>query len=422
MAATRQPSINGSASADMLLVVDDEFRAIIPPLRSEEREQLERNLVQEGCRDALVAWRRDADPVLLDGHNRREICERLGIEYRIEYLELADRDSAKLWIIANQAGRRNLTDFQRAELALVAKPIIEARARSRMLAGVRADPDQNSGQGKTDRELAARAGVSHDTIGKVETILAEQPSSNLLSAVRAGEVSINAAADIATLSQDKQVEVMVQGRGAWLTAAKEVRAARARRRRTQRMEKIAQISRGDAPLLQLAERYPVIYCDPPWRYDYVETESRAIENQYPTLDLQDIMSLPVQEIAFDDCVLYMWATSPKLADAMEVLPAWGFTYRTCAVWDKRKLGMGYYFRQQHELLLVATRGEPPTPLPENRPSSVFAFERGEHSVKPVEVYEFIEAMYPELPKLEMFSRSPRTGWGAWGNQAERGRA
>ena len=102
---------------------------------------------------------------------------------------------------------------------------------------------------------------------------------------------------------------------------------------------------------------------------------------------------------------------------MEVLTAWGFNYRTCAVWDKQKIGMGYYFRQQHELLLVAVRGKPPIPKPENRPSSVLSYPRGKHSEKPQEVYEIIEAMYPEMPKLEMFCRSPRKGWGVWGNQS-----
>ena len=76
-----------------------------------------------------------------------------------------------------------------------------------------------------------------------------------------------------------------------------------------------------------------------------------------------------------------------------------------------KIGMGYYFRQQHELLLVAVKGQPPTPAPADRPSSVFSYPRGVHSAKPHEVYEVIEAMYPTLPKMEMFCRTPRQGWG-----------
>lgn len=127
--------------------------------------------------------------------------------------------------------------------------------------------------------------------------------------------------------------------------------------------------------------------------------------------------MPIETVALDDCVLFMWATSPKLAEAMQVLSAWGFSYRSCAVWDKEVIGMGYYFRQQHELLLVATRGEPPTPAPADRAPSVIRARREEHSKKPVVVYDLIEAMYPTLPRLELFARASRQGWDAWGFEA-----
>ena len=133
--------------------------------------------------------------------------------------------------------------------------------------------------------------------------------------------------------------------------------------------------------------------------------------------LDEICALPVSEIAHGDCVLFMWTTSPKLEESMRVIAAWGFTYKTCAVWDKQKIGMGYYFRQRHELLLVATKGAPPAPLPSTRPDSVFSFPRGEHSAKPQEVAALIEAMYPDFEKIEMFCRAPRAGWAVWGNQS-----
>jgi hypothetical protein len=90
-------------------------------------------------------------------------------------------------------------------------------------------------------------------------------------------------------------------------------------------------------------RYRLLYADPPWRYDHSGTNSRAIENQYPTMTLEEIcrLSIPVA----DEAVLFLWAPSPKLADAIQVMNAWGFSYRTCAVWDKQVTGMGYYFRQ-----------------------------------------------------------------------------
>lgn len=165
-------------------------------------------------------------------------------------------------------------------------------------------------------------------------------------------------------------------------------------------------------------KYRVIYADPPWRYEHSVSDSRAIENQYPTMELEEIQKLLVADICAPDCVLFMWATSPKLAEAVSVIDAWGFTYKTCAVWDKQKIGMGYYFRQQHELLLVATVGSPAAPETEDRPSSVFSAPRGKHSSKPSEVVAAIERMYPPSADshIELFCREPREAWSAWGNQ------
>jgi len=163
--------------------------------------------------------------------------------------------------------------------------------------------------------------------------------------------------------------------------------------------------------------FKLLYVDPPWRYEHVETDSRAIENQYPTMSLDDICTLRVPSA--DDCVLFLWATSPKLADALRVVEAWGFSYRTCAVWDKEVIGMGYYFRQQHELLLVAARGTLPVPEPSARVSSVIRARRGAHSEKPARVYELLEAMYPAFKpadRAELFARRQRPGWTTWSNE------
>lgn len=148
------------------------------------------------------------------------------------------------------------------------------------------------------------------------------------------------------------------------------------------------------------------------------TDNRKIENQYPTMTLEEICNLPVGDIASPDAVLLLWTTSPKLAESMDVINAWGFVYRTCIVWDKERIGMGYYARQQHELLLIASRGSIPVPAPENRPASVIRLKRdNEHSAKPHEFYTLIERMYPEYDRIELFARNNREGWAAWGNQA-----
>ena len=158
----------------------------------------------------------------------------------------------------------------------------------------------------------------------------------------------------------------------------------------------------------------LICADPPWQYDFSTSEQREIENQYPTMTIDEIKSLEVP--AANDCVLFLWATSPKLADSIEVIQAWGFTYKTSAVWVKDRIGPGYYFRQQHEFLLVATKGSPPLSVRSSRPSSVIESPRGSHSMKPAKAYEALEAMYPELNKtnrVELFCREPRRDWSYW---------
>ena len=197
----------------------------------------------------------------------------------------------------------------------------------------------------------------------------------------------------------------------------EARQEQTAQRRQERVERVNMIAQNNAPL-ESARRYPVVYADPPWRYEHSKTDNRQIENHYPTMDLEQICMLPVGEIAAPDSVLLLWTTSPKLAESMQVIDAWGFVYRTCMVWDKERMGMGYYARQQHELLLIATRGNLPVPEPAHRPASVVRIRRDpEHSAKPTEFYALIERMYPEYDRIELFARSRREGWEAWGNQA-----
>lgn len=176
-------------------------------------------------------------------------------------------------------------------------------------------------------------------------------------------------------------------------------------------EDMEEISKTTQPLL-----FDVILCDAPWRYDFVQSNSRAIENQYPTMTTAEICALTVP--AAKDCIMYFWATAPKLTDAFLVIDAWGFKYKTHAVWDKGKIGMGYWFRGQHELLMVATKGKVSPPEQTKRISSVMRYVRGKHSKKPDEIRDLIASWYPNASKLEMFARVATPGWSVFGNQVE----
>lgn len=161
--------------------------------------------------------------------------------------------------------------------------------------------------------------------------------------------------------------------------------------------------------------YQVIYADPPWRYSFSKTNNRKIENHYQTMTQADLCAgcpVPVAK----DAVLYLWATAPKLLEALEVMSAWGFRYVTQAVWDKERLGMGFWFRGQHEILLVGVWGKMPPPAPSVRRSSVFRSPRGRHSAKPASVRDYIADAHPGARKVELFARVRVPGWDAWGNE------
>lgn len=180
-----------------ILTIDPEFKALIPPLTSEEYDQLEMNLVYEGCRDSLVTW----NGILIDGHNRYEICTKNSLYFEtVDVNESNDADVKSRtdvieWIINNQLGRRNLNNYDRSVLALKRKENISAKAKEKQTEGI----NQYSLCQKSDKptidtkkELAKIAGVSHDTIHKVEVIETQAPA-EIKTQVKAGELSINQA-------------------------------------------------------------------------------------------------------------------------------------------------------------------------------------------------------------------------------------
>lgn len=178
----------------MSIKIDKEFESLIPPLSAEEFQQLEENCLRDGIRDALIVWEQDGNDILIDGHNRfRIVGKHPTIQFNIKRMQFADRNEAIRWIILNQFGRRNLSAYDRSILALKLKPVIAEKAKEKE--AERKTTYQKSEKSElptvnTAKELAKVAGVSHDTIHKVEAI---QKSGNeqLIKDVREGRESIN---------------------------------------------------------------------------------------------------------------------------------------------------------------------------------------------------------------------------------------
>lgn len=183
------------------------------------------------------------------------------------------------------------------------------------------------------------------------------------------------------------------------------------------------------------KKYQIIYADPPWSYENSSVPQGGVDFQYPTMKLEDIKKLKVQDIADDPCVLLMWATFPLLKEALEVIESWGFEYKTLGFsWIKTNLdgtpffGVGYYAKSNCEVCLLAVKGKAHSLVKSNSVSSVIMHTKTRHSEKPAMVRDKIVELFGDIPRIELFARRDEKvdlwgkntfdGWDAWGNEVE----
>jgi N6-adenosine-specific RNA methylase IME4 len=373
--------------------IDPEFEALIPPLAPEELAQLEANILRDGCRDPLVVW----NGTLIDGHNRHAICTRHDLPFETVEMEFADRSHAKEWIIRNQFGRRNLLPYIRTKLALELEETIAARAKGNQ--GARTDIPQISAKSiqpiDTRAELATIAGVSHDTVAKVKKIEAKA-APDVKAKLASGEISIN------------QAHLQI------------TRVEKEEKRESRREENRAKVAEATTPeaIAESGAKFATIMIDPPWDWgdEGDQDQLGRARPDYATMSKDQLLELPLPDLADDDCHLYLWITNRSLPKGFELMERWGFRYVTAITWAKPHFGMGNYFRGQTEHILFGVKGS--QPLKRKDIGTLFQAARGKggHSSKPTEFYDLVESCSPG-PYLEMFSRSEREGWKAWGENA-----
>lgn len=412
------------------------YADIFPLLPDAELKALADDIALHGLREPIWLHR---DGRIIDGRNRYRACVLADVEPT--YRTYDGDDGAELldFVVSLNKFRRHLTPSQLAMVAATVANMKRGRPAGKETSLSLYESAEVNEPLVSIAQAADMFGVGEVSVKHARKVQ-EQGVPELAEKVVAGKASVSAAAALAEAEEKEQREALAAAEEAAKSAAAGRRAQEAteaaaraeekeiirraneikRRKKEQRQQekaaKVAEISaRTPAPLDSLGP-FPVIYADPPWRYDYAEDTTRQIENHYPTMSLDEIKALDIP--AAEDAVLFLWATSPKLVEALEVMAAWGFEYRTCMVWVKDKIGMGYYARQQHELLLIGKRGALPVPDPEDRPPSVIEGTRAVHSAKPDRGYEVIERMYPLAEKCELFQRRPRNRWSGWGNQAE----
>ncbi len=369
-----------------------------------EYERLRDDIKAHGLREPILV----CEGLIIDGRQRYRACCELEIEPELR--EWDGVGSALDLIVSLNLHRRHLSESQRALIAarlaeLYAAEEGEVRGRRKKSADLRSLLPR----GKRSVRAAGVMRVGPRTVELARRVL-RSGSAELISAVERDEIAVTLAAEATSLSADMQKEMVRRGDRALRNAIRE----HARIERLARMEQSAARS-----LSSMGRRFAVLYADPPWRYEHVASHSRAVENHYPTMELAELAALPVAEVAARDCILFMWATVPKLAEAIDLMRRWGFEYRSAYVWDKCVPGMGYWSRVCHENLLIGIRGNPPAPPVSARRLSIIRSKRAVHSSKPECVRSIIDALVPGTPKLELFARGPAAlpGWEVWGNEA-----
>lgn len=384
------------------LVVDSDLQKLIPPLDPEERRLLEKSIVADGCRHPLIVWESDDQRVLVDGHNRYDICRKHQLDFDIEIEPFEDRTQVILWMINNQMGRRNLADIDRINLARRKEDIVKLKAKANKAANggdkkseLAKSPTPIESKIDTRKEVAKVAGVGEKTYDAGKKILEAVESGELepsvVDEIRSGEKSING-------------------------AFKELKQSRKR-------QHVVEVVSNDLPPgaeivddLFCGKSFTTIYADPPWQYGNQSTRA-STDNHYSTMTIEDICELPVSQIVEDKAVLFLWTTNGFLEDALtRVIPSWGFTFKSSIVWVKPQMGIGNYVRNAHEFLLIANRGGM---IPNGKSQiSWHQADRTKHSEKPDAFRHIIEKMVPQGERLEMFARNAFPGWTSWGNQVQ----
>lgn len=169
-------------------------------------------------------------------------------------------------------------------------------------------------------------------------------------------------------------------------------------------------------LIERGDRFGCIYADPPWLYDNQATRA-ATGNHYDEMTVDQLCELPVRDLAAPNAHLHLWTTNAFLFECPRIFDAWGFEFRSSFIWCKPQIGIGNYWRNSHEFLLTAIRGKAKR-FNDHSLKSWLECDRGRHSAKPEKIREMLMKASPG-PYLEMFGRSPATGWTVWGNEIER---
>jgi N6-adenosine-specific RNA methylase IME4 len=358
------------------------------------------------------------DGSILDGRNRYRACLEAGVEPRFQTWDGIGFAADFVWSL--NATRRHLEGNARKIAAAKYAIELEREGEERRLAnlrkGVEAPTASNDAIGELGRSREIAAEKFNESAKSVERAVkvVKDGAPELIKAVERGDVSVSAAADVATLPKQRQAEIVARGEREILEAAKAIRQGKAEARRAE----IVRLKE-EAPALPDGQ-YGVIVIDPPWQMEKIERDVRPnqVAFDYPTMDEQELAAFGVPTIAGPDCHLYCWTTHKHLPMALRLIEAWGFRYVMTHVWHKpggfQPIGLPQY---NCEFVVYARKGSPKF-VDTRSFFACFEAPRREHSRKPDAFYDIIRRV-TDGPRIDVFSRESREGFDQFGNESDK---
>jgi len=407
------------------LTIDPEFQNLIPKLTTDEYNLLEESILADGCKVAIDFWiDTDCPPescrdfgcsegftltfleedyfwvcdvcgfvertesCIIDGHNRYEICQKHGIDFDTNEVEIDNRDNVKRWIIKTQRARRNLSLYDLGVLVLKDKEILAKQAKEnqtlsqgRGIKGLVTLPNLKI---NTREQLADEAGMSGRTLDKIEKIHKES-TPEIIQSIRDGELTINKA----------YTQIVNE----------------------ERNEKEKQLKESLEAVPLPNKIYDVVVIDPPWDMQKIlrDVAPNQKEFDYPTMTIDEIKAFPIKDLVADNCHVFLWTTQKYLPSAFDIIKEWGLTYVLTMVWHKNGGFQPFGLPQYNcEFVLYAHKGNPKF-IDTKAFNCCFNGERGKHSEKPNEFYQLLDRVC-DGNKIDIFARKEREGWSVYGNE------
>ena len=355
------------------------------------------------------------DGTILDGRNRYRACLEAGVEPRFQTWDGVGFAANFVWAL--NGPRRHLEGNARAIAAAKFAIELKREGEERRLANLRKGEEVPIASfeafGKSAQHAAEKFNESRATIERAVKVV-KDGAPELVKAVGRGEVSVAAAADVATLPKPQQAEIVARGEKEILEAAKQIRAEKAEVRRAE----IAKVKE-NAPSLP-SDAYDVIVIDPPWDMQKIERDVRPnqVAFDYPTMTEEELMEFDIPSISANNCHLFCWTTHKFLPSALRLIEAWGFRYVMTMVWHKpggfQPIGLPQY---NCEFAIYARKGSPSF-ADTKAFFACFEAPRREHSRKPDEFYDLIRRVTGGR-RIDVFSRENRDGFEQFGNEADK---